>query len=165
MSPSPRTTKNKDRPWNHLGEKFTDFTLCDSNSGKEHSMRALSKAFLLSLIQNEDSLTCILNRHPCLGANGEDKQPASPPLTAISYEVAVSVQRLKAQRAQKPQDVPSPSVKELTQLHNFQTQQERCEIRSLRWYASAYFFSLVWTNSPLPAAPIQLFGFTLKERC
>lgn len=39
--------------------------------------------------------------------------------TTLSHEIAVSRQRLKVQR---PQEVTSPSLKELTQLLNLQTQ-------------------------------------------
>lgn len=79
MSPSPRTTKNKDRPlWTK--SLHTSHYVLECSSGKEHSMRASGKAFLLSLIQNEDSLTSILTAIPALVRVG--KTGSMPPTTA-----------------------------------------------------------------------------------
>lgn len=114
----------------------TMFSSC--TSGKEHSMRALSKAFLLSLIQNEDTLTVTLTL-----VWMRTKAPCFPPLPAIRNEVTVYMQRLKVHRPQEPQEDLFPSLKELPQLHNLQTQGKRGEVHSLRLYASACFSSLL----------------------
>lgn len=47
-------------------------------------MRALSKAFLLRLVQNEDSLTSILTAIPALVRVGK---PGSMPPTTASYQL------------------------------------------------------------------------------
>lgn len=85
-------------------------------------MKALSQVLVLSLIQTGASLSSTLTAVLALAQVG--KQAAClPPLPAISYEVAVSLQR-----PQEPQEAPFPSLKLLTQLHNLQTQAERCEV-------------------------------------
>lgn len=85
MSPSPRITEKKTDPatlW--MKSSHTSHYVFECSSGKEHSMRALSKAFLLSLIRNEDSLTSIITAIPALVWVG--KTDGMPPTTA-SYQL------------------------------------------------------------------------------